>query len=393
MEEFKKKGINIQTLTTDDLSEEYSQMIKFHQNYLYKKIIDTIQHYIRGIREAEIETLIDRYLLTDIKYRGKQTISKLNEDLQAAFIETVDKVENKDKNKLLKVYLEKINPPLRKNQMDWLYEITNQFSKQLMQKIDLYFASFRVTSNDNIDRTLENLSNEINKIMEQYQNKFDEDYQIILKKFLNNNKRQISQLIDQIGLNKNKSSNFQMYSAIAELSNYELIEENGTLYVKDKNTEEKIELTFKGDILSSEDNKIRYHIDNQKQRLGYYNSETKVTILVHNGLITVIPPYKKIEDKHLISFAKKNHNYQLYYNLKPTNDLEKIESMIKELEEYTPGIYSKLMSDPDFEKLLIQIKNNNDRDIKTEEEAELSNQFLESSDEETVKKKKKCNKT
>ena len=38
MEEFKKKGINIQALTTDELSEEYSQMIKLHQNYLYKKI-------------------------------------------------------------------------------------------------------------------------------------------------------------------------------------------------------------------------------------------------------------------------------------------------------------------------------------------------------------------
>lgn len=392
MEEFKKKGNDIQKMTTDKLNEEYSQMIKLHQNYLYKKIVDTIQHYIRGIRETEIESLIDIYLLTDIKYSGKQTISKLNEDLQAALIETLDTVDNKDKNKLLKVYLEKINPPLRKNQMDWLYEIINQFSKQLMQKIDLYFASFRVTSNDNIDRTLENLSKEINKIMEQYQNKFDEDYQIILKKFLNNNIRQISQLIDRISLNRNKSSNFQMYSAIAELSNYELIEENGTLYVKDKNTEEKIELTFKGDILISEDKKIRYRSDNQKQRLGYYNSETKVTILVHNGLITVVPPYKKIEDKHLISFAKKDHKYQLYYNLKPTNNLEKIESMIKEIEEYAPGIYSKLISDPDFEKLLIQIKNNNNTDTQSQQEEDQSNPFTEINNGEEAPNVKKLNK-
>ena len=39
IEEFKKKGINIQIMTTDVLDEEYSQMIKLHQKYLYNKTI------------------------------------------------------------------------------------------------------------------------------------------------------------------------------------------------------------------------------------------------------------------------------------------------------------------------------------------------------------------
>lgn len=387
IEEFKKKGINIQTITTDELNEEYSQMIKLHQKYLYNKIVDTINQYIRGMSATEIESLIDRYLLTDIKYRGKQTISRLNDELQIAFVETLKIAKNSDQNQLLRTYLEKITPPLRKNKMDWLYEITNQFSKHLMQKIDLYFASFKSISTNNVDRTIENLNKAITEVMKQYQYKFDEDYQVILKKFLNNNKNQINELIHN--LNNNKTPNFQIYSAIAELSNYQLIEESGTLYIKEKNTEEKIELTFKDGLLSSKDNKHRYHIDNEKQRLGYYNSESKVTILVHDGLITIIPPFKNIEDKYLISFAKNGHNYQLYYNLKPTNDLEKIESMIKEIEKYTPGIYNKLISDYNFEKLLIQIKNNNNTDTQNQQEAAQSNQFTESSNDETDKKVKK----
>ena len=56
IEEFKKKGINIQTLTTDELNEEYSQMIKLHQKYLYNKIVDTVKQYIRGMSTTEIES-------------------------------------------------------------------------------------------------------------------------------------------------------------------------------------------------------------------------------------------------------------------------------------------------------------------------------------------------
>ena len=392
LEEFKKKGFDIQTLTTDELSEEYSQMIKLHQKYLYNKVIDTVSQYIRGISATEIESLIDRYLLTDIKYCGKQTISKLNDELQIAFVETLKNARNSDQNQLLRTYLEKIMPPLRKNQMDWLYEITNQFSKHLMQKIDLYFASFRSISTENVNRTIENLNKAITEILKQYQYKFNDDYQIILKRFLNNNRTQINELIHKINLNNNKIPNFQMYSAIAELSNCQLIEEDGTQYIKDKNTEEKIELTYNDGILSSKDNKHKYYIDNKNQRLGYYNSETKVTILVHNGLITIIPPYEKVEDKHLISFAKKNHNYQLYYDLKLTNDLEKIESMIKEIKEYAYGIYSKLISDPDFEKLLVKIKNNNNADNNKQQEADQSNQFAETNNGEAPPNVKKLNK-
>ena len=64
----------------------------------------------------------------------------------------------------------------------------------------------------------------------------------------------------------------------------------------------KIELTQNGDFLTSKDNKLKCRIDNKNQRIGFYNSETKITILVHNGLITLIPPKNKEQEENIISF-------------------------------------------------------------------------------------------
>lgn len=384
MEEFKKKGINIQMSTTEELSEEYLKMIKIHKKYLYDKIINTIHHHIRGISSTEIESLIDRYLFIDIEFRGKETIETLKEGLQTAFTETIDTMNGEDKDQLLKKYLEKINLPLRRNKMDWLYEITNEFSKELNKKIELYFALFRGISDNNFTRTIDNLNKEIEQIMKEYQNKFNQDYEAILEKFKENNKKQINDLMNVIDLSNKKSSNFQIYSAIMELSNYELIEENGILYAKDKITAEKIELTFNGDILSSKDSNLKYRVDNKNKRIGYFNNKTKIAILAHNGLITLITPKSKEQEENIISFKKIGHSYQLYHNLKLINDIEKIKSMIEQIEKYAPGIYDKLISDKDFEKLLVQINNHTTGQEKAEQKKESTDMLTESNNNEDL---------
>lgn len=243
MEEFKKIGINIQMVTTDALSEAYSQMMRKHQNYLYENLVKAIQKHLRGMSKLELESLIDRYFLTDMKYHGKQTISKLNEGFQNAFIEIVDALEGQSKEQILTTYSERIKVPLRRNQMDWLDEIAIQFSRQLRKKIDLYFAPFTNISSDNIAKTIAKIDNEIMQVMKQYQQKFNRDYQIILNEFLSINLKQISTLLEKRDLTNKQANNFQMYHAIAELSNHELIEENNHLYAKNISTGETVELT------------------------------------------------------------------------------------------------------------------------------------------------------
>ena len=77
MEDFIKKGNDIQTITTENLTNKYEKMIKEHQIYLYKTIISTIEHHIRGISATNIEYLIDRYLIIDLKYHGRESIDNL----------------------------------------------------------------------------------------------------------------------------------------------------------------------------------------------------------------------------------------------------------------------------------------------------------------------------
>lgn len=359
MEEFKKRGRNIQLLTTDIFSEEYSNMLKQHQTYLYENITKIIEKYFIGINKNQIESLIDRYLLTDLKYRGKQSISKLEENLETVLFKVIDNSQTKSLESLLKIYLEEIKTPIRRNQLEYPYEITPQFSKQLSQTIEFHLTSFKPYSSSDIGKIITDIDKDIQQFMNQYQSKFTKEYQSILTNFINNNKQQITSFLEKITLNQEKSNHHQLYSVIVNLSGYELIEENNQFYAEDKTTKERIalELHQSENLLTSQDNKLRYFTDSQKQRIGYYNDETKVSILVHNGLITLIPPIKdKQNEKIYLSFAKKDHNYQLYYNLKLVTNLEKIKVIIAIIEKYGHGIYSKLISDPDFQELLSQIK-------------------------------------
>lgn len=359
MEDFKKEGRNIQLLTTDIFSEEYSNMLKQHQTYLYENITKIIEKYFIGINKNQIESLIDRYLLTDLKYRGKQSISKLEENLETVLFKVIDNSQTKSLESLLKIYLEEIKTPIRRNQLEYPYEITPQFSKQLSQTIEFHLTSFKPYSSSDIGKIITDIDKDIQQFMNQYQSKFTKEYQSILTNFINNNKQQITSFLEKITLNQEKSNHHQLYSVIVNLSGYELIEENNQFYAEDKTTKERIalELHQSENLLTSQDNKLRYFTDSQKQRIGYYNNETKVSILVHNGLITLIPPIKdKQNEKIYLSFAKKDHNYQLYYNLKLVTNLEKIKVIIAIIEKYGPGIYSILISDPDFQELLSQIK-------------------------------------
>ena len=371
MEDFIKKGNDIQTITTEKLTIQYENMIKEHQKYLYKEITSTIEHRIRGISKTDIESLIDRYLLIDLKYRGRETIDKLCEGLINDINQVIKNSKNRDKNELLKRYFEYINPTIRRNQMDWVYEITNQFSKQIIDKIKRQAIPFEEISDENLKRTINILDKELEHVMKNYQEKFNEEYQLHLKTFIEDNKKQITELITKIDLDNKKTENLQMYSAIMELSNYDLIEENGKLYVQDKSNNSKIELTIKTDekisTLISQDEKIRYSLDVENKRIGYYNHETKVAILVHNGLITLIPPKKEHNAKQIaISFKKEKtkkdgtveNNYYFYYNLKLINDTGLLKSVIKQIEKYAPGIYNKLIADKDFTRLINEINTN-----------------------------------
>lgn len=371
MEEFKKKGINIQTETIEELREEYENMIKTHQKYLYEKITEIVHQQLRGIDERTIQSLIDKYLLTELNYNGKYTINKLDEGLQKAFTDTVGTAKNDNKKELLKSYVEKITIPLRKNKTDWAEIAITEFNRQFSKKIAEYFSSFKGISDNNLNRILDNINSDIRQLTNQYKNKFNQEYQAILKTFIRKNITKVSNLINETNLTKLAFSNLKKYFAIIQLSNHQLIEENDKFYIKNKDTNEKSELIFDGDILSSKDNKIKYYIDNKKKRIVYLNYDTQISLMFHDQLITLIPPKDKEEENNAISFSKSNHKYQFYHNLKPETDPQKIKYMIAEIEKYAPGIYDKLIYDLDFGSVLIQIKNNDHHQEENPEKKEI----------------------
>ena len=349
MEKFIQKGIDIQKITTENLNNQYEIMLEEHKKYLYQNITSIIQKHIRGISQTEIESLIDRYFLIDLKYRGRETIDNLCEALIMDITQVIKNSKNKDKSENLRRYFEYINPTIRRNQMDWLYEITNQFTKQITQKLSLHSSPFQEISNNNLKRTINNLNQELEQFLKSYQNKFNEEYKQYVKDFTENNKQQITNLIKEIELSNKKVESLKMYSAIIELSNFDLIQEDNKYYAKDKSTNELVELTFKDGMLVSKDNKIRYRVDNANKTVGHYNERNKVIISIYKGLImlTLLKTEKNLKE-NTIQFKKDKNNYFFYYNSKLIKTPEKLKLALEQIEKNAPSIYSKLIADKDF---------------------------------------------
>lgn len=353
MEKFIQKGIDIQKITTEKLNNQYEIMLEEHKKYLYKNITSIIQKHIKGISPTEIESLIDRYFLIDLKYRGRETIDNLCEDLIIDITQVIKNSKNKDKKENLRRYFEYINPTIRRNQIDWLYEITNQFMKQITQKISIHSSPFQGISDNNLKRNIDNLNQELEHFFKSYQDKLNEEYQPLIKEFIENNKTQITQLITEIELSNKKTESLQMYSAIIELSNYDLIQQDNKYYAKDKSTGELTELTFKDGMLMSVDNQIRYRVDSENKRVGHYNGKTKIIISIYKELImlTLLKTEKNLKE-NTIQFKKDKNNYFFYYNSKLIKTPEKLKLALEQIEKNAPSIYSKLIADKDFIHLL-----------------------------------------
>jgi len=385
MKKIKQFAINIQMKTTDDLYTEYEKMIKNHKKYLYENIENIIQSNIRGIKRSDIELVIDDYFLTDIKMTGRETITKINEELEIAITEITDMPDNLDSSELLKKYTDKFTLVSRKNKIISIPDIIPQFTKELKKKLELHYIPFEGISDKSINQAIDLTTDKVTTFLKEYQKIFENDYDYIFDNFKNQNQKYITKILEKIPSIKEKNQELDTYRTILDLGNYNLIEENNILSAIDRESNERVELKFENNMLISTDGSIRCNVDNENERLGFYNGKTKTTILVHNGLISLIPPYNKKEEKQIISFKKtskingnkKDRYYQLYHNLKPVSDLQEIEKLLLQFKIHTKGIYEKFLTDPDFHKLLKQIESNKQEKNNTEEETKNQEKIQE----------------
>lgn len=342
MKEFKEKGINIQETTTEELRNQYINMLKKHLIYLTKEISKILSEYNIQLRNIDIENIIEKYLLTEIKYNGMYTIEKLNEDLQEVF-EEILKEEIPEKEKIFTLYLTKIKEPIKRNQINWIEPIINDFQEQF---INLLKEQPEISKN--IDQIISILKQKIKIILQEYQIKFVEDYNDIQKNFVMENTTKMQKLINSLDNKKLKLSKYEKFFTLIELSNYELIEENNILYIIDKTTKEKTEITEEKDVLRTKDNKIRFINDEEKKMQGFINEEKQRGFVIQPQKITLTT----IDTNETITILKVNKKYEFKQNLQSVTNIKKLKQILREIRDNYPNIFDKIMHDRDFTPII-----------------------------------------
>ena len=354
MQEHIESNLEIDNFYEENLLNSYNDMIKQHKRYLTNEIFKSIFKITNKIDKNQIERLIDKYLSLELEYTGIYTINNLTEKLNQTSESISNQISNdfNKKDELFKTYIEEIKSILKKNQMDWISNITEDFVKVFINELKNNLEDNQNLNNDQITRITKNITEPINIVFKKYENKFQNEYQNILKIYIENKLTQMKEKINSIEKENQTKKNIEQFYPLINLSNYELINEPNHIYIKDKETKQQYELFYHDNCLKTEDNQIKFNINQEEKHQGYINNIKNKRIVVHNGFITLVllnnNQSNKIVNKKVISFRKINHQYQFYYNSKKINDIDKIEVLLNVIKINAPEIYHKLTNDKDY---------------------------------------------
>lgn len=354
MQEHIESNLEIDNFYEENLLDSYNDMIKQHKRYLTNEIFKSIFKITNKIDKNQIERLIDKYLSLELEYTGIYTINNLTEKLNQTSKSISNQISNdfNKKDELFKTYIEEIKSILKKNQMDWISNITEDFVKVFINELKNNLEDNQNLNNDQITRITKNITEPINIVFKKYENKFQNEYQNILKIYIENKLTQMKEKINSIEKENQTKKNIEQFYPLINLSNYELINEPNHIYIKDKETKQQYELFYHDNCLKTEDNQIKFNINQEEKHQGYINNIKNKRIVVHNGFITLVllnnNQSNKTVNKKVISFRKINHQYQFYYNSKKVNDIDKIEVLLNVIKINAPEIYHKITNDKDY---------------------------------------------
>lgn len=343
MNEFNKKCVSIKENSMEELREKYTSILKDHQQYLSKKISKLISE------QSNMEKLIDEQFITEIKYNGMQTINELAEDLDKTIELIINNSYDKEPNKkeLFSLYIKTLKNVIQRNQMEWIDIEIDDFTNTLIKNTK---ESLNSPEQNKI------IINKIKEIMKEYRNKLIQDYNEIQKEFVNKIISQISSLINETDFIKLRTSEYERFSELLTLSNYELIEENGVFYSLDKSNQEKFELFLDKGTLNSKNHKLKFVIDEETLTRGFINNETTQGIVIkkENDELEKIN-LTSVKNNTIITIYKLEGNYNFERNLKPITNIKEIKSILIEIRDNYPGIFNKLIHDRDLKPIVDKI--------------------------------------
>lgn len=355
IQNFKKEGIRIQNNTAEEISEEYRNLLFEYQKKYFNQIISIVQQQIRGIPEYRMEEWIIDYLISDIKSEGNKEIRRMHAKLESEF-ETMTRniQQNKSLSMSQEQYSESLNSIVRRSDHDWLFDISSEFIKQFKRKIENYYDVFHGISEYNFQRALDNMEIELKVILRKVNQQFIEEYQQILKKTINNNIQKINKNLENISIEEEKISEEYINSLnkILGYNDYELINENGKLYAKSNETGNVVELIYDSfnQVIKAKDGSVGIQIKDDKMISIDKTSNTTMIVEPLSLELSNLKRQFKINVKHGLI------GYDFCYGDKKVTDLGEIAAIIDSIKSKTPKYYEELLSNKEFQELITKLE-------------------------------------
>lgn len=305
--------------------------------------------------------MVENYLIPGLREKIYSKSKELEESLSKAQNRMFQMIDNQitNKDRIISEYQEILEEFTISSL--WIEEavedVINEFIYEFSKVILYYFDAFIEIDETRFFENLDELKNQAKRVCMQTSEQLFEDYQKQLKATKKFNVERIQKRLEDFKLIDKRTEinevTIKRFEKIIKTAGFELVEEFGQWYVKDKKTNKQYEielientLIVKGTKIgfSATDKPVDFNENPNKQT--YYNHETQKSITIgHNQIIIKYP-------KREIQIYKNNQEYVFEYNKKTYSSLDAIAVIIEDLKKHSPFYYEELMKDPKFKEIV-----------------------------------------
>lgn len=349
MENFKKNSETIQNNTIENIQSEYNSLIRRYQNIFLSVINDIIHEQLRAfpcsIPTSKIEEWLEDYLISELKYQGRNKFNRLSDKLFENLEETLDETKRNTDSTIIKDnYQARLDEIIQKEREDWLYEIVVYFPNELAKRVTFYFEAFHGISDRNFEDNIYELITATKGQLLRKTELLADEYKNIMIDASNKNKKEMNKQFSS--LRHINRINYERFNEIMAINNYELLESSGIKYAVNMSTGEKYEVELDGNILKLKGIPACFLVDDQKAL--YYNKNEEKTVCLKD--LSLIVTNDKGENGYSISQGFSDYTFS--QNNKPCNNPDEILSIINRLKEDVPNGYYILSQDTYFQKII-----------------------------------------
>lgn len=303
---------------------------------------------MRGIPEQKIEEWIEDYLLSNLKTFGLREINKVEYYLEDAFRKSMNKLQSNNKTeKVVELYQEQIDGIKFELNNRWLDEIVNEFQHEFPRKIMHYYAAFYGISDQRFERSLDNIVDEVRRVLNRRFENFLEEYHFIINNELKNNISTMGNKFYEFEKkNVDKDKQYNEILNLLGMLGFNLYKVNDKYFVRNDKTGEFTSMEFDENLLKAKDGS-RFAFMVSDNQYSYMDEKTDIMLILTDKKMEMT----NMAMKDKLSMVEDIDGLKFYSNDVQLNDNDAYNKILLVLKEKVPVYYDNLLTNLEFRTL------------------------------------------